>query len=291
MTRPEPLREHHLGERKEGGGGEHGITANDDGAVVELGAGHEDRAQELVRQVGMDHHAGLGDLLEASLALEHDQGAVTVVRHHAGGLGDLAGHVLDLALGGGGEDPADRADPADPLKGAAQLRLEDDDKREQAHDGAGLEDLREQAELQELGEGIDAEQDGYADDEGDGSRAADQAEHPIDEQRRDRDVEDSRRRDLPDEQFDELGHLLASVTPGSGAAPQSAARPGPGRDQPRRLLAAAIRALASVSSSSLASSASRSSLSVASAPHPRSSYSSTWARWSPAWSGSIDRAR
>ena len=187
VTRPEALRERHLGER-EGGRRRPApksprmMTAPSWSSVRGMKIVH----RQLVRQVGVDHHAGLGDLLEAGLALQHDQGAVAVARQHAGGLGDLVGHVLDAALGRGGEQPADGAHPADPLQRAAQLRLEDHHQREQAHDGAGLEDLGEQAELQELGEGVDAEQDGDADDEGDGAGAADQAEHPVDEQRRDR---------------------------------------------------------------------------------------------------------
>ena len=55
-------------------------------------------------------------------------------------------------LGGGCEQPAQRTHAADPLQAAAQLGLEDHHEGEQAHDGTGLEDLGEQAELEELAE-------------------------------------------------------------------------------------------------------------------------------------------
>ena len=58
----------------------------------------------------------------------------------------------------------------------------------------------------------------------DGPGAPDQAEQPVDEQRGDRDVEQRRQRDLPDERLDEREHLLASLAPGprrSGTAARS----------------------------------------------------------------------
>ena len=64
--------------------------------------------------------------------------------------------VLDPALLGRREEPAHRADPPDPLERAAELRLEHDDEREQADDGARLEQLGEQAQLEELREGVHA---------------------------------------------------------------------------------------------------------------------------------------
>ena len=69
----------------------------------------------------------------------------------AAALGDLVGDVLDGPLLGRREEPVERSDPADPLERAAQLRLEDDDEREQADDGARLEDLGQQLEAEERG--------------------------------------------------------------------------------------------------------------------------------------------
>ena len=57
------------------------------------------------------------------------------------------------------------ADPADALERPAELRLEHHDEREQADDGARLEELGEQPEAEELGQRVDAEQDRHADDE------------------------------------------------------------------------------------------------------------------------------
>ena len=86
-------------------------------------------------------------------------------------LATSAGDVLDAALLRRGQQPAERPDPPDPLERAPQLGLEHDDEREQPDDGARLEQLGEQPQLEELGEGVDAEQDRHADDEGDRARA------------------------------------------------------------------------------------------------------------------------
>ena len=56
------------------------------------------------------------------------------------------------ALLGRRHQPGERSDPADALEAAAQLRLEDDDEREQADDGAGLEDLGDEPQVEPLGE-------------------------------------------------------------------------------------------------------------------------------------------
>ena len=69
----------------------------------------------------------------------------------AGGVGDLVGDVLDGALLGRREEPVERADAPDPLERAPQLRLEDDDEREQSDDRAGLEDLGQELEPEEAG--------------------------------------------------------------------------------------------------------------------------------------------
>ena len=58
------------------------------------------------------------------------------------------GDVLDGARLGRRQEPAERADPADPLERPAELGLEDDDEGEQADDGAGLEDLGQEAQVE-----------------------------------------------------------------------------------------------------------------------------------------------
>jgi hypothetical protein len=132
--------EDRLGQRQDGPGGEHLLAAHDDGAVVEGGLGGEDRAQQVGRQVTVDGHPGLGDLSETGLALEHDEGAVALGRERPRRVRHLAGHPLDAAPVGRREEPAEGADPADPLEGSPELGLEDDDQGEDADDGAVLED-------------------------------------------------------------------------------------------------------------------------------------------------------
>ena len=96
----------------------------------------------------MDHDPGLGDLLETGLALEDDQGAVAVGRQPGRGPGDLGRDVDRRARLGRREEPGERPDPADAFERPAQLRLEDDHEGEQADDGAGLEDLGQQPQVE-----------------------------------------------------------------------------------------------------------------------------------------------
>ena len=92
----------------------------------------------------MDHHAGLGDLLEPGLALDDDERAVALGRQRGGRPRHLVRDVLGDARVGRREQPRERADPADALQGAPQLGLEDDDEGEQADDRAALQDPGEQ---------------------------------------------------------------------------------------------------------------------------------------------------
>ena len=142
MTRPEALGlDRRLGQRQERPGRHDPVVADDHGPVVERRLRGEDRAQQVGRDVAVDHHAGLGDLFEARLALEHDEGALAIGRQFGGRPRDLGRDVDRDARLRRRQEPAERPDPPDPLERPAQLGLEDDDQREQADDRAGLEDL------------------------------------------------------------------------------------------------------------------------------------------------------
>ena len=144
----------------------------------------------------MDHYARLRDLLEARLTLEHDQCPVALRREQGRGSRDLGGDVLGLPLGGGRQQPGQRADTADPLERPAQLRLEYDHEGKDADDRSGLENLGQQTQAQRLGCRIDEEQDADADHQSYGASPADQAEQPVDEECGDPDVDQRGRSNL-----------------------------------------------------------------------------------------------
>ena len=152
----------------------------------------------------MEHHARLGDLAEGRLALDHDQRSVVLGGQQAAGPGDLGGDVADDALVGPAQEPGERADPADPVEGPAELRLEDDDEGEDTDQRAGLEDLAQQAEVEEAGRGVDEEHDRDADHQAHGPGPADQAEEAVDEEGGDPDVDDGVELDLVEDRLDEL---------------------------------------------------------------------------------------
>ena len=113
------------------------------------------------------------------------------------------------------------SEPTRPMRSKAtpQLGLEDDDQRQQAEHRAGLQDLRQELQAERLGERVDRVQDRDADDQADRTRAADQTEQPVDQQRGQRDVENCDRLDLkaPD-QFEQLVHHDPIVASSAGSA-------------------------------------------------------------------------
>src|SRR6266581_2711656 len=79
VARPESLRvDGGLRERQQRAGRQDRLVADDDRPVVKRGSGHEDRLEEIHGQIAVDHHPGLGDLLQSGLAFEDDEGAVTI---------------------------------------------------------------------------------------------------------------------------------------------------------------------------------------------------------------------
>ncbi len=100
----------------------------------------------------MDHHAGLGDLLESGLALEDDERAVALGGQPAAARATSAATCSTARDSAGESSQRERADPTDPLERPAQLRLEDDDQGEQADDRAGLEDPGQQDEVERDGQ-------------------------------------------------------------------------------------------------------------------------------------------
>ena len=223
----------HLREREQGAGGQDRVAADDHGAVVQRGPRREDRAQEVRREVAVDHHAGLGHLLEPGLALDDDEGAMALGRQGGGGARHLVRDVLGDARVDRRQQPRERADPADALKGAAQLGLEDDDEGEQADDGAALQDPRQQDEVERDRQEVDDDQDADPDDESDGTGPADQAEEPVDEERGDADVDHRAQVHLSEDRSEELGHRGPSVASGIVASASALKRSRRSAERPR----------------------------------------------------------
>ena len=61
-------------------GRDHRVLAQDHGAVVERRAGAEQRDQQLGRDLGVDARAGLDEVAQPDVALDHDQRAVAALR-------------------------------------------------------------------------------------------------------------------------------------------------------------------------------------------------------------------
>ena len=83
--------------------------ADDDGPVVEGGPRREDRQQQVGRQVAVDHHAGLRDLLEPGLALDDDERADALGGHDRRGPRHLDRDVVRRPRFGRRQEPGERA--------------------------------------------------------------------------------------------------------------------------------------------------------------------------------------
>ena len=223
MAGPEPFRvDRGLGQRQQRTGGDDPPVADDDRAIMERRTRREDRAQQIGRHIAVDHDASLRDFLQPGLTLKDDERALTVGRQGGSGPRHLDGNVDDGPLLRGREQPAERADATDAFEGTPQFGLEDHNESEQADDGAALQDLRQQAQVDGDREGIDKDQDTDADHQTDSARPSDQAEQPVDEERRDPDVDDRRQVDLVEDRSEELGHRRPSVA----SRPAPPGRPG-----------------------------------------------------------------
>ena len=300
VTRPEPLGvDRRLGQRQERAGRHDPLVADDDGAVMERRARHEDRAEQVGRDIRVDHHPGLGDFLEAGLALEHDQRTVALGRQLGGGPRHLRRHELGGPRLGratatsqtsrhGRSVPAPAAAPA----GRSTTRAN------RPTTAPVLQDLGQQPQLEGDGQAVDDEQDADADDQPDGTGSADQAEQPVDQERRDPDVDDRREAEPFEDRSKELRHRQPSVASPSGL-PGSAAQPRPAsgadRGQPGLVGEAGghqahSRARAPLSPVSSTSRPRSTSLSADSVRQPRSRYSSASARWISGSAGAIASA-
>src|SRR5512135_1757062 len=226
-------------------------------------------------------------------------------RQQGRGTRDLGGHDVGRPSLGR-QQPAQRADPTDPVERQAELRLEHDDEGEQPDNRAGLQDLRQEPQLEGLGREVHDEQDRHADDEPHRAGPADDAEQPVDQERRDPDVEDRRGTDLVEDRGEELRHRRPSVlraprSPDPRAVRQTGSDGCQGAETPRRRASrragdssrrrSAARRWTSASAwaSPLSDvSRSRSSIfSVATDRQPRSSWRLAMARWTRGSPGAI----
>ncbi len=197
MTRAHArMRGHRFGQRQDRAGGHDAIRPDDDGSIVKRRARHEERLEQFGGEIGVEHDPRLRRVLQPRLALEDDERPVSVGGEARGREGDLRRNALRDALLAGRQEPAQRAHAAEALEGAPELGLEDHHEGKQADHGARLEDLGQQLQAEELRGNVHAVHEGDADDEPHGAGVADQAEEPVDQEARERDVDNRGRRDL-----------------------------------------------------------------------------------------------
>ena len=132
-----------LGQRQDRTRGQDATAPHDDRPVMERRAAREDGRQQLLAQVGMEHHARLGGVLQARLAFDDDEGTGRATERAAA----VRASVRAMPFGETRrtrwcECPAHGPDPADPLQTPPQLWLEDDHERQQPHHRARLQDAR-----------------------------------------------------------------------------------------------------------------------------------------------------
>ena len=190
----------------------------------------------------------------------------------------------------------ERAQTADPVERSPQFGLEDDHQGEETDVRPRLQDDRQQPQIERHGGAVDEEKQAHADDEPNRARPPDQAEEPVDQEGRDRDIGHDVRADLVEHRLDQWHRrvsvyreaglpLLASRT-GRTARRRPARRAALGAEDREPLVVSGKARLATahsrwrVSSSSFSSASrpSRTSFSAASDVQPRATYSSTSTR-------------
>ena len=134
--------------------------------------------------------AALHVLHEPHLALDRDDGAPLLLGELSRGLHDLRhdGALLHF------HEELEHGRAADPGQRGAQLRLEHDEDRDDPHELAGLEDLVEGFEPEELSQVGRQHEHDEAHHHLERARAADQSEQLVDDEGDDGDVDDVRHR-------------------------------------------------------------------------------------------------
>ena len=177
-----------MDEWEETGGGGDAIFLHDDGAVVQRSAGTEDGRQQIVGEAGIERDAAFDVGAQSDLALDDDERAGLVLGKKIGGEDDV---VVGIAIGGGAVEESQAA--AEVGENVANLRLEDDDQRE---DEVGKHVAHHPVQRGEFADAGEIEDDAHHDQAGQHGRGAGAADHD---------------EDLVDEQSDQQRYRAPSI--------------------------------------------------------------------------------
>src|SRR5436190_1132779 len=173
------------GERQEAAGRGDAPLLDDEGAVVDRRAGHEDARHQLLGDLRVEARADLDVLVQPDLVLQHDEGP-----DPAGGHGSHALHqLLDrLALRdavGGGEERA----RAHLRERAPDVVLEDDEDEDERPAEQVLEEHVDGVDLEPPGGEVDAVEHPEPDQHGHRTRAPDEVDPRVDDDGEEQDVD------------------------------------------------------------------------------------------------------
>ena len=177
-------------ERQQAGRGEDLRAADDDRAVVQRRADHEDRGEQLRGQPAVHGYAGLGVVLQPGAPLDDDERAVARAADEERGTGQLVDDPIDLLGVARHEQPVQRPELSELAETPPELGLEHDEDREHGDGEERLEQQLRQGQLEQHRQAVDDDEHENAEEELDRTRAADEAEEVVDEHEDDRDVED-----------------------------------------------------------------------------------------------------
>jgi len=162
------------------------VAADDDGAVVERRIGREQRLDERRVHACVEARAGLHEVSQPLVPLDHDETAVAVRGQALGRAHDLAQHAV---LADAQERAEERRTP-ELRERVPQLRLEQDDERDEpdgAQVGGDVVHRDEAEEARRRGHDHEHEE---ADEHLRRARALDAHEQAVEQHRHEQDVED-----------------------------------------------------------------------------------------------------
>src|SRR5581483_4673776 len=158
-----------------------GVT-DDGGAVVQRRVGEEQGDQDLGGHLAVDAHTGDGDVLQSGLALEDDERPGAPFLEAAGGADHLVDDARDLDAAVVADQRAHPAQAPHLVEGAAQLRLEEDDQRQQDRLRAVGEEPVEHAQVELRGDEAEEEEHADAEQQLHRLRPADQLEQLVEQE-------------------------------------------------------------------------------------------------------------
>jgi len=166
--------------------------------------GREQRHQQLGGDLGVQSRAGLDEVPQAGVALDHHERPLALLAQGLRGAHHLAQHAVGVAA----QERAEVARASELGEHVPQLGLEEDDEGDQPDGLDAVHDPLDRDQVEGAGEQAHEHDEQQPDVHLPGTRALHQHEQPVEEQRDEEDVEQVEQPDLVDRRHGRVSRVV-----------------------------------------------------------------------------------